>query len=157
MSDLNSFLESKSSLDWKICYKATKDGFATTQFHSCVNTKGEHFVVIESTNGNIFGGYVPKSLTSFGSYVYDPTTFLFSLKGNNGSIKITNDGPSVSNAYSFYDNSAYGPTFGGGHDLYICSGSDQSTSSYSNLGHSFTCPGQTYGSNGAKKLFSRKL
>ena len=36
--------------------------------------------------------------------------------------------------------SSYGPTFGGGHDLYIASGANANSSSYSNLGNTYQCP-----------------
>jgi len=34
-------------------------------------------------------------------------------------------------------NTGYLPTFGGGHDFYICSGCNTSTSSYSNFNHTY--------------------
>ena len=45
-----------------------------------------------------------------------------------------------SNHQGIYCNSSYGPTFGGGHDFYICSNSNGSNSSYSNLHYTYECP-----------------
>ena len=39
--------------------------------------------------------------------------------------------------YSIYRNSGYGPTFGGGHDMYLANGCKSNTASYSNLQHSY--------------------
>src|SRR5690606_5344295 len=64
---------------WKLAYKATKDGWSSYDFHRLMDGKGENIVVIQSTNGYIFGGYTPISWASSGSYSYDPKSFLFSL------------------------------------------------------------------------------
>ena len=44
------------------------------------------------------------------------------------------------NQYGIYCDSLYGPTFGGGHDLHICSNSIGNNNSYSSLGHTYECP-----------------
>jgi hypothetical protein len=33
MNQINKWIESKNKKGWEICYKATKDGFASTDFH----------------------------------------------------------------------------------------------------------------------------
>lgn len=38
---------------------------------------------------------------------------------------------------AIYCNPGYGPTFGGGHDLYICSDCNSSNGSYSNTGYCY--------------------
>lgn len=68
---------------------------------------------------------------------------------------MTNIGPSHSNTYSIYDDSGYGPTFGGGHDFYIANASNTNQSSYSNLGHSYLEPtGNGYSSTQAKNYLA---
>ena len=49
---------------------------------------------------------------------------------------------------AIYTNNGYGPTFGGGHDLKIVNNAHISTSSYSNLGHTYRPP-SGYGYNQA--------
>eukprot|EP01080_Neovahlkampfia_damariscottae_P009231 gene9231-1317_t len=157
MTQLSKMIESKSSKDWVRCYCGSKDGFSSSNFHQKVNNQGENVVVIKSSNGYIFGAYVPQSWSSAGRYVFNTKTFLFSLENAlKKPIKLPNNGPHLSNQYSFYDYSSYGPCFGGGHDLYIAgNGCNTGNSNYSNLGHSFTCPeGQTYGQNGAKNFLA---
>ena len=36
-----------------------------------------------------------------------------------------------------YCHSSYGPTFGGGHDIYVVNNARSSGSSYQNLGHTY--------------------
>jgi hypothetical protein len=48
----------------------------------------------------------------------------------------------------------YGPTFGGGHDLHICTNSNTSNGSYSNLGISYKHPYYARGSNEAQSFLA---
>jgi len=132
---------------WKMCLKGTKDGFSASTFRSLCSSKGPTIIVIKSSNGNIFGGYANVPWSTNGSYQFDNKCFLFSAKSTSGSkmIKLDNNGPHHSNQYSIYNGGTYGATFGGGHDLYLCDNCNTTNSSYSNLGHSYSCPGLTYG------------
>ena len=42
--------------------------------------------------------------------------------------------------YSIYCGSGYGPTFGGGYDIYISNFASYPSKSYSNLGHTYSPP-----------------
>lgn len=138
---------------WECIYKGTKDGFNTNNFHGKCDNKGETVVVIQSDSGNIFGGYAPQPWGNTNQYTYDTKTFLFSLVNKNGKapLKIGNN---TNNKHSTYNASSYGPTFGGGHDIYICANSNTTKSSYSNLGHSFKLPKYAYGTNEAKNFLA---
>jgi hypothetical protein len=74
---------------------------------------------------------------SSSEYKSDPNAFLFSLtnKDNQPSkmkqIKTTN---------SICCRSCYGPSFGGGADLFICNSANTTVGSISNLGHSYRHP-----------------
>jgi len=47
--------------------------------------------------------------------------------------------------YSIYSCSSYGPTFGGGHDIYIADNAASNNNSYSKLGHTYSPPtGDSY-------------
>jgi len=132
---------------WNLIYRASQDRFETVDFHSKCDNKPNTLVVIKSTNGNVFGGYSEQTWNHIGTYKADPNSFIFSLINKlNKPIKMKcsqNDG--------IYCNSSYGPTFGGGHDLHIADKSNTNTSSYSNLGCSYTHP---YGSNEAKSFLA---
>ena len=47
--------------------------------------------------------------------------------------------------HAVYGNNNYGPTFGGGHDLYISNNCNTNTGSNTNIGYTYKCP---FGKNG---------
>ena len=65
--------------DFKLLYKATKDGFSAGKFHELCDNKGETFIVIKSINGNIFGGYAGESWKNSSVWISSSTSFLFSF------------------------------------------------------------------------------
>ena len=64
---------------------------------------------------------------------YDSKAFLFSLVNQPGwaPVKLNPSGSYSLSQYSVYICSSYGPTFGGGHDIYIANNAAYSSSSYS--------------------------
>ena len=118
-------------------FVASKDGQSSSHFHKACDGKGTTVVIVLTTSGNIFGGYAGSSWTSSGSYYAASTSFLFRLRPSMRHYTVKKGRES----YSMYRNSGYGPTFGGGHDLYIVSNALSSTSSYTNGGHSYDFPG----------------
>lgn len=71
-------------------------------------------------------------------YTYSTRAFIYSLKNYYGYgyfKKDVNTYPSYA-TYSYYN---YGPTFGGGHDIYVASYASSSYSSYFSC-HSYTSP-----------------
>ena len=64
------------------------------------------------------------------------------------SVKLPQTGKYSSNrAHSIYCSSGYGPTFGGGHDIYISNYASSKSNSYSNLGYTYSPPsGYSYDS-----------
>jgi hypothetical protein len=152
---INEWIGLKKTQEWKLIYKATKDGFAANNFHQKCDGKTHTVTVIKSANGNIFGNYTPCAWSTNGSYVYDQSSFMFTLVNSlKTPLKFVHSG---SNLNSIYCASGYGPTFGSGHDLHLCNNSNTQTGSYSNLGYSYpvTNPtGYAYGSNQVKNLFA---
>ena len=139
---------------WDLIYQATKDDFTAVTFHKLCDGNPNTVVVIKSDSGNVFGGYAESSWTSTSTYAYDTRSFIFSLKNKDGKapVKFANN---TNNKMSNYGAPSYGPTFGGGHDLYICNNSNKTKSSYTNLGHSFKSPNfMKYGSNEAKNFLA---
>ena len=91
----------------------------------------------------------PTGYSSCYGYRYDSQAFLFSLVNKPGwaPVKLPQTGKYCYNRYSIYDCSSYGPTFGGGHDIYIVNYASSSSSSYTNLGWQYSPPsGYSYGS-----------
>ncbi|XP_068705746.1 uncharacterized protein [Montipora foliosa] len=133
---------SQSNSFWKLCWRASRDGWASSTFHSLCDGKGPTVTIIK-VNQYIFGGYVNISWGSSCSYRYDATAFLFSLRNKPGwaPTKLPQTGVhSSSLTQSIYDCNTYGPTFGGGNDIQIPNLASSDTSSYSDLGCTYSPP-----------------
>jgi hypothetical protein len=93
--------------------------------------------LIETTKGYIFGGFTKIAWDSSGSYKGDDNreSYLFTIRNphNLSARKFALSNPS----YAIYCNSSYGPTFGGGHDIFVSDSSNTNANSYSNFGHSY--------------------
>lgn len=133
---LNEFC-GKQEQTWILIYKATRDGFASVDFHRCCNNKGPTITVVQSIEGGyLFGGYTSVSWNSMQTYMHDNNEpFLFTLTNPHGipptkySVKLRK--------HSIFDHASYGPTFGAGHDLYVSSHSQTNKSSCFNFPHSY--------------------
>ena len=94
----------------------------------------------------------------YGTYQYDSKAFLFSLVNNPGwaPVKLPQTGRySHNNRYSIYRSRSYGPTFGGGHDIYVASYASNNRQSYTNLGHTYSPPsGHSYYSTFARTFLA---
>ena len=75
---------------------------------------------------------------SNGSYGSTSNAFIFSLRNKEGLGPFKSIVTSPSNA--IYSSSSYGPTFGGGWDIYIANNANSSTDSYANFGGSYSLP-----------------
>jgi hypothetical protein len=126
---LNEFY-GKQSQKWVLLYKATRDGFTSNAFHKYCDNQGPTMTVIQSKPGGyLFGGYTSVSWRSTGSYSADHNgPFLFTLSNPHG-IPPTKY-PILEADYSIYNKRECGPTFGCGHDLYVCDESQAKTGSY---------------------------
>lgn len=104
-------------------------GMSSTDFHAAADGRGRTFTVIEVTGSEgtrLIGGYNPQSWASAGGYYLTPgdaqrTGFLFNLTQGfkQDQKKIGDNTGSESGLYQTYNDSTYGPTFGGGHDIYV--------------------------------------
>ncbi len=72
--------------EWKLLYRGTRDGFTAVQFHARCDGKGETLSVVQSSTGNVFGGFSPLPWATKGGYFFDKSqrTFIFSLKNSAG-------------------------------------------------------------------------
>lgn len=103
---------------------ASMDGDDASVFHSLCDDQGPTLVVVETRSGLIFGGYADVSWSSDGGTITSSTAFLFQIRPAMLSFGIDRQ------THGYYHNRDYGPTFGGGHDLYISSGAMNNTDSY---------------------------
>lgn len=130
---------------FQLLYKSSRDGCSATTFHQKCDGQGSTVTVLYNTNNTIFGGYLSQNWSSNGAWINDTNAFLFRLQYNGLSNPLKFP---VSNAgYAGYGNSNYGPTFGGGHDIYTFSGTvPPSGKAFSLNGH--LKPGHSYNLNG---------
>lgn len=123
----------KDKARWKLIYTGSKDGLTASAFHSKCDNKGPTVAIMRSHLQNIFGGHTTQSWAGTSQYKADPGAFIFSLKNNKGGpAKLV---PSDT-SYNVQCNPTYGPTFGGGHCLYLAS-SFSSNTNYSGAHYSY--------------------
>ena len=60
----------------------------------------------------------------------------------------------ANSTYAICCTSSYGPTFGGGLDIYISSDSNSNTTSYSNFGHTYKHADYQCGTEKAKSILA---
>ena len=120
-----------------LIYSAKNDGDSAISFHKLCDNMGPTLVIVETIDGKILGGYTKENWSvdngfknnkkNWGGltngYKIDEHAFIFSLEKRQKADLIQK-------IYSIYCNSTSGPTFGGGHDLHICSGCLSSKGSY---------------------------
>ena len=125
---------------WTLLYRGTRDGFDTKDFHSKCDGHSNTLTILKALDTSyIFGGFT--SITWNSSFL-PKSAFMFSLTNkDNQPCKMKQ----ISSASSIYCRSNYGPTFGSGHDLYICDYSNTTTYSHSHLGQSYEHPQPSQG------------
>jgi len=125
----------------KLLFKASKDGWdAYNDFHSKCDDQGTTLTVVRSPEGYIYGGYTEQSWREYGgNYRTDERAWLFwikcraQLKPRKMMVKM--DG---NQGHAIYPHNSYGPTFGGGHDIYFEGGNMRR--GYVNWGHTYPLP-----------------
>jgi hypothetical protein len=122
---------------WELLYKASRDGFDATVFHDRCNNKGSTITIVQSTDNYLFGGYTSVAWTSSGNYAADSNAFLFTLTNPHNIPPTKYSVPTTNTQHTVYHNAGYGPTFGAGHDLHVCSNSKSVNSSYSGFPSTF--------------------
>lgn len=121
--------------DFRIVYKASRDGFHAKDFHSRCDGIASTLTVIKAANGCIFGGFTEQPWSSEGQYVFDDKAFVFSLVNKEKSsfralfwTKYYGD--------AIYCHRDFGPCFGK-KDISISSESNTNMSSYAGIGSTF--------------------
>ncbi len=134
---LNEFY-GKMHQQWELIYKASRDGFDANAFHTRCDNKGPTMTIIQSNNNYLFGGYTSIPWTSDNSYKNDTTAFLFTLTNPHNIPPTKYLIKPGTGTYAVNHYSTYGPTFGGGNDIYLSSPSNANDSSYSAFPYSYT-------------------
>jgi len=125
-----------------LLYRASRNGWAASNFHSCCDNKGPTVTVIKSGN-YIFGGYTEQEWKGSGDWTKAPGSFLFSLVNPSGLPPTKMPLKAGEDKYAIYCRSDYGPIFGRGHDLVIVN-EPNSKNCWASLNNSYEYPfGQT--------------
>ena len=102
-------------LSWetlKQCWGKSTHGGNSHTMHSNCNGKGAWVALVTLTNGKRIAAFSPNDMNQY-NYVNTAAATLFSLSTGKFS-KATHY-----SQYGVYNNNAYGPTFGGGHDFHV--------------------------------------
>lgn len=105
-----------------LLYRGSRDGFDASNFHAKCDNIAPLFIVYKSTKNYIATGYCSVALKSVvNDYVsaQSGSCWLNNLEDNVGVIRTTKFLNTVHPQYSIVDATSHGPTFGGGHDLYM--------------------------------------
>jgi hypothetical protein len=103
-----------------------KAGDTSFDFHAAADGQGATFTVMYAQKDNgvsaVIGGYNKDSWSSWGAWGWGDYNYDFDLgDGNDNFIFNLTSGEKreQTNEYSTYNYGYYGPTFGGGHDIYV--------------------------------------
>ncbi|XP_062522994.1 uncharacterized protein LOC134197664 [Corticium candelabrum] len=125
---LLSWLSGKTN--WRLIYKASRDGFRAADFHRWCDNKGETISVIRTAGGYLFGGYTDVPWSTSGTYKQSSQSFLFAFRSSalgNTPVKAT----IASSGNAVFHHSSYCCTFGAGHTIHIADSSNTSSNSNS--------------------------
>jgi hypothetical protein len=130
----NSYLTSMTNSNPQalLLYKVTRDGFGASSFHSKCDEKANTVTIIKTNNNYVFGAYTSAAWSSYAGWVSDSAAFIFSLRRNG--VSYSDKFGVINLPYAIYSLSNYGPTFGGGTDIFLADNSNVSTGSNSNSG-----------------------
>lgn len=146
---LKKWISKNKQVKFELLYQATRDGYSNTSFHKLCDNKGPTVTLVKNKTGYVFGGYTSANWTQSGSYETDQSAFLFTIENKEGNVALKWN-VSSGGGNAIHNNSSYGPTFGGGHDLHLISGSQSKSGDYWQAqGVSW---GHTYGASGKTKV-----
>jgi hypothetical protein len=141
--DLIKLCEFSSKDKWTLLYRGTRDGFGANDFHSkCDNHSNTITVLKPNGSSYIFGGFTSINWDCSSVWKSDPNAFLFSLTNKDNQPSKMRQ---LNITHSIFCHSSYGPTFGAGHDIYICNAANTTAGSQSNLGNSYQHPQPSQG------------
>ena len=136
--DLINLCEFSFDDQWSLIYRASRDGYGAKDFHFKCDDHSPTLTLLKAKQSKyIFGGYTEATWESSNQWKYDPNSFIFSLTNRENKpckMKTTDVDKSI------YCSQRYGPTFGGGFDIFIENNANVSMQSFSNLGWTYEHP-----------------
>jgi len=134
----------------ELLYRASRDGWDVSAFHSKCDNKGATLTIAKTSKGYVFGGYSDVPWTSCyggGDWKSSEDAFLFSLKCHAGLAPTKMKLRPGKNKKAVGHGSSRGPIFGCGHDLCIGYDGPELKNGKSNIGETYELP------NGASNTF----
>ncbi len=113
-----------------LLYRATRDGFEASSFHSKCDGKAKTITIIKTKDNYVFGGYTDVSWHSTCNWKTDAAAYIYSLRRNGVSNLSKHNILAIETAICCRE--SFGPTFGGGFDIFICDRSDVMKGSFTN-------------------------
>ena len=95
---------------FRLCYRASRDGWRGQDFHDHCNYIPNTLTVIRATTGSIFGGFINGRWDSRSLYISDPYSYIYTLTNPSNSsavMKMKN----ADGANAFHTPDSYGETF----------------------------------------------
>ena len=116
--------------EFKLIYRASRDGFEAASFHAKCDDQPSTLTIIQTTKECVFGAYTSVAWDTSNTSKTDPNAFIFSLVN---AQSIPQFFPvKVGDQYSIYCDVEFD-----GCDIQISDNSNTSEASYSNLGYSY--------------------
>ena len=131
---------------YNLIYRGSRNGFRAEDFHEKCDGKKNTIDVVQARNGRRFGGFTEAKWDKSNGYKSSSTGFLFSLDNKEVYYNKKNE-------YDIYCYSDKGPTFGGGHDLFIDDNCNKDNESFDNSNHSYDTYGKKYALAGTKYFY----
>jgi len=130
---------SNGTVRFKLLWRASRDGFTSTAFHAKCDKFKNTVTLVTANTGKVFGGFTDQDWNNTSNYKQTSNAFIFSITNKEKYFMKKDSNQSATATYCY---SNYLPTFGGGHDFYLCEGCDKVNSSYANFGHSYDTKGR---------------
>lgn len=144
---ISEWIHPKKVIKFALLYNNANDSDGSNYFHMNCDGVFPTVTVVLDTSGRRFGGYSTKSWSQSpagASYSRAPDSFIFNLSQKK---KYNLKDQMESNAV--YRHNSYGPTFGGGHDLYLANSCRSNNNSYCNKSSYLTENVNLLGSGGS--------
>ena len=125
---ISKWIHPNKIIRFNMIFSTDKDGDSASTFHYHCDGVFPTVTVALDTSGRRFGGYSTQNWcrsTIGASYSRAPESFIFSLS-NKQKYELIDQ----LNTSAVYRHDSYGPTFGGGHDLYLANQCKSNSSSY---------------------------
>ncbi|XP_044167035.1 uncharacterized protein LOC114949488 isoform X1 [Acropora millepora] len=133
-------LRSSSRSRFVRCWHAKTDGWAASTFHRNCDGKGPTVTIIQ-VGSYIFGGYTDVSWSSsYCAHISSSKSFIYSLYNVKGFSPVKLQIKSGRQKYAIYSCSSFGPSFGGGTDIYISNNAASNRISHTYCSHTYHLP-----------------